>query len=265
MRCSFFAILFFLFGCGKKTDFSQIKVIGHAGMGLEMTNSMFHDNSKEAIEYALSINGCNGVEVDVQISKDGQLWLYHDPKLETQTNSTGCIYDKNSSELEQINYSSWYHEKLSKLNDLDPNLLLGKTLYLDIRNFEFCSNSIISTDKILNALNQVGFLKNSEIEVIVVSHQLSFLQDLHLAGYHVALEMSDPATFDGNHAQFTDLKEVIVKNKSISKEKVVYIQSTGVKVTLFEMRSASGTRKALNKFPNSIITDDLRESIIEVY
>ena len=39
-----------LFSCNKKENYSSIQVIGHAGMGLAMPNSMYHDNSKEAIE-----------------------------------------------------------------------------------------------------------------------------------------------------------------------------------------------------------------------
>jgi glycerophosphoryl diester phosphodiesterase len=265
MRFSWLVLCLFLLGCNKKSDFTNIQIIGHAGMGLDMPNSMYHDNSKEAIEYALSINGCNGVEVDVQMSKDGQLWLYHDPTLETQTNATGCIYDKTSDELEQIKYSSFHFEKLAKLKQLNADLLIGKTLYLDMRNFESCNNTILSTNLILNAVNQIEFLQNSAIEVVVISADVNFLKQLHLAGYNVALEISDPATFESYLAQFPEIKEVIFKSKSISKERLTTIQEMGINVTLFEMRSASGIRNALKKLPNSIITDDLRESIIEVY
>jgi len=265
MRFSSIFFLMLAISCNKKSDYVNIQIIGHAGMGLDIPTSMYHDNSKEAIEYALSMNGCNGVEVDVQISKDGQLWLYHDPVLDSQTNTSGCIFYKTSDELSHIQYSSWHHEKLTQLNDLNPILLLGKTLYLDLRNFESCNNTFIETSLLVNALNQVQYLKNNEIEVIVISSDINFLKLVQLAGYNTALEMNDPNNIASVYTQFPELKEVIVKNQSISKDKVVSIQKMGIKVTLFEMRSASGIRKALNKFPHSIITDDLRESIIEVY
>ena len=55
-----------------------------------------------------------------------------------------------------------------------------------------------------------------------------------------------------------------MKNKNVSADQIANYQSAGLKVTVFEMRSASGIRKALKKNPNAIITDDIREAIIEV-
>jgi hypothetical protein len=60
------------------------------------------------------------------------------------------------------------------------------------------------------------------------------------------------------------VKEIIVKNKNCTKDQVTQYQMEGIRVTIFEMRSAVGIRKALKKMPNSIITDDVREAIIEV-
>ena len=53
--------------------------------------------------------------------------------------------------------------------------------------------------------------------------------------------------------------------QAIEKNEVELIQSLGKQVVIFEMRSAVGIRKALRKNPNTIITDDLREALIEVY
>ena len=48
-----------LVSCSKKKEFDQIKVVGHAATGLEILNSVYHDNSEEAVEMALSIEGCD--------------------------------------------------------------------------------------------------------------------------------------------------------------------------------------------------------------
>ena len=95
-----------------------MKLLGHAGMGLSIENSFYHDNSLESIELALSINGCDGLEVDVQMSLDNSLWLYHDPNLETQTNLNGCISCKTDKELENGRYKTLHKEKLIKLMKL---------------------------------------------------------------------------------------------------------------------------------------------------
>lgn len=257
--------LVILFSCTKKDNYSSIKLIGHAGMGLAMPNSMYHDNSKEAIEYALKMKGCDGVEVDVQFSKDGDLWLYHDPNLNSETNSSGCISELNSLELSSVKYKSFHNEKLVKLKDLDSNLLSGKTLYLDVRKVDFCTNTEISTQELVDALNGISFLRNSEINVVVVSNNLPFLNLVNIAGYRVALEINDGFDFFSIQPSNLFIKELIVKNKNITSEQILTYQSAGISVTIFEMRSASGIRKALKKNPDSIITDDLREAIIEIY
>ena len=253
-----------LFSCTKKDNYSSIQLIGHAGMGLAMTNSMYHDNSKEAIEYALTMKGCDGVEVDVQLSSDGDLWLYHDPNLDSETNSSGCISEMNSIQLSSVKYKSFHNEKLIKLKDLDSNLLRGKTLYLDIRKVNFCTNSEISTQALIDALNTISFLKNPEINLVVVSNNPTFLATLNINGFKVAYEISDGFDFLSQQPIYPFIKELIVKNKNISSEQISAYQSSGIEVIIFEMRSASGIRKALKKNPNSIMTDDLREAIIEV-
>lgn len=257
-------IVLIICGCTKRTDFSSIEIIGHAGMGLDMPNSMYHDNSQEAISYALQMRGCNGVEVDVQLSKDGDLWLYHDTNLSSQTNFSGCVPELVFSDLSEVRYKSIHQEKLCRLKDLDSNYLLGKILYLDIRKINFCTNTELNSLAIYESLQAISFLKNPQIKVIVVSNNLSFLSLMHDAGFHVAYEINENSNFLASYSMYNFVKEIIVKNKNCTKDQITQYQSEGIRVTIFEMRSAVGIRKALKKMPNSIITDDVREAIIEV-
>ena len=85
----------------KKIEGSSIKIelIGHAGMGLNTVSAVYHNNSKESIQMALSTSGVNAVEIDVQLSKSGSLWAYHDNKLEHSTYTSGCIASLTDEEL----------------------------------------------------------------------------------------------------------------------------------------------------------------------
>jgi hypothetical protein len=117
---------------------------------------------------------------------------------------------------------------------------------------------------LIDALNDVSFLKNPEIKVVVVSNSLTFLASLNFNGYQVAYEINDDFDFLTIQPANSFIEELIVKNKNISAEQISNYQSAGIAITIFEMRSTSGIRKALRKNPNTIITDDLREAIIEV-
>jgi len=84
-------------------------------------------------------------------------------------------------------------------------------------------------------------------------------------GYNVALEIDVDFDFLNFQLLNSSITEFIVKNNNITSSQISFYKSNGIDVTIFEMRSASGIRKALKKNPKAIMTDDLREAIIEVY
>ena len=256
-------VFLLLIGCTKKSNFSMIEVVGHAGMGLSMGNSMFQDNSKEAIEFALQMPGCDGVEVDVQLSLDGDLWLYHDTKLESQTTSEGCIASKTNEELQEVKYKSLHQEKLIRLADLNPALLMGKVLYLDIRHINVCLNQVINTATLINALQAIDFLHNEGIQVRLVTSNSILISQLLDAFYVVYYDASGFVNAQNTLLANPLVQGIVVRNSAMSKEEVQSIKNSGKKVVLYDMRSAVGIRKALKKNPDSIMTDDLREAIIE--
>ena len=130
-RLLYFLVLLLL-SCSKKEDFSEVQVIGHAGMGLEIPNSIFHDNSLEAIELALTLPGSNGVEIDVQMDLNGRLWLFHDELLNEETNGINCISSNTSEYLKTLRYSSLKQEKLAELSQIPFHNFEDKYFFLDL-------------------------------------------------------------------------------------------------------------------------------------
>lgn len=260
----FIPFLLLFYGCKKQPDFSGVEVVGHAGMGLSMANSIYHDNSKEAIEFALQMIGSDGVEVDVQLSKDGDLWLYHDDFLQAETNGEGCVPSKTNSELAQLHYKTWKKEKLIPLADLNPSLLAGKTLYLDLRIVNECLNQYISAASLIQSLNKIDFLHFQGIQVILVTNNVALANQLMDSLYLVYIDVSNFETAQNILVDNPLIQGVVIRNNSIQQNEVNAIQALGKKVVLYDMRSAVGIRKALKKMPDSIMSDDLREAIIEI-
>ena len=149
-----FMLVFLLFACQKSEEVKKILVFGHAGMGLSMSQSIYHDNSKEAVSLALNLPTSNGVEVDVRMSKDGTLWLYHDELLEAETNGTGCVADLHDDQLKELAYNTYKNERLVKLSDVVPLLQEHQVLFLDIKHMNSCQNKFIDFDLLLEALNE---------------------------------------------------------------------------------------------------------------
>ena len=256
-------ILLILTSCLKKAEYPNVEVLGHAGMGLRIQNSIYHNNSAEAIELALSISGCSGVEVDVQMSKDGELWLYHDQELSSESNGSGCVNDLNSYQLEQLNYTTLKKEKLVPLHDLDLNYLKGKTILLDIRHYNSCKDQFVDQDMFINALMQTPLMNDPSIKSYCVLSNAAWIEPFNTAGFEVVLS-ADGANLSANLFDvYPDLKGIMSKNKTIDKQLVREFRQLGKKVYIFEMRSPKGIRSALRKAPDGVVTDDVRATLIE--
>jgi glycerophosphoryl diester phosphodiesterase len=93
--------------CRKEFNYSddtdlggKVMILGHRGMG-EMYK--MPGNTYEAILPATCI-GADGCEVDIQLTKDTVLVLYHDHTMNAKTTCTGRIYESDWSEIQQCKY-----------------------------------------------------------------------------------------------------------------------------------------------------------------
>ncbi|WP_373995334.1 glycerophosphodiester phosphodiesterase [Peribacillus asahii] len=51
------------------------------------------------------------IEIDLQMTKDGQLIAMHDEKLDRTTNGTGLVKDYTLAEIKQLDAGSWFNKK----------------------------------------------------------------------------------------------------------------------------------------------------------
>lgn len=239
-----------------------VEIIGHAGNGLNISTSIYPANTLESIELALGTIGISGIEIDLQLSADNEFWLLHDRKLETETSGNGCISESAYDQLKNVHYRTINKEKLIRLKDIDFSKYNGKTIYLDVRHYNGCTEALLPFENIQNALQET-LSEWSGIQFIVVTNHKSWLNDLSSAGWTT---YSDIQTMD----EFTALKQgnytyqgVIIRNSATTKEDVNIIKSENKKVILFDMRAPKPIRQALKKQPDAIIVDDLKTALIE--
>lgn len=252
-------ILILLFSCRKESN-NSVLIFGHAGMGLDMQNSIYHDNSHEAIELCLSIPNSDGVEVDVQMDKEGCLWLYHDEYLDKITTLSGCVNEKATSELEGANYKTLKKEKIVKLSQVLPLIESNQSIFLDIKNRNACSNSIVNDSMFIKSLSSIFLGNNSKVKLILSDIEwldtLSNLYPTYFSTDNFSLGFS---LLSSN----LNIKGLVIRNKFIEKSRVSELQNLKKDVYLFDLRSPKGNREALRKNPTGIITDDIRAAIIE--
>ncbi len=252
-----------LASCSKNQNFDNVALISHGGMGLENQNSIYHDNSLESVEMAMAINACDGVEIDLQLSSDGNLWLYHDVNLESQTNKDGCIYNLNSDFLNNVRYRTFHKEKLVQLKNVVNKLNSKKRAFLDLRHFSVCSQVFVPIEKVISALN-LSF-PNSKNALVTITNYRPWIGPLKEAGFAVCLQIESISEFDELEKLPVTPDAYIIRNKDISDLEVQKIKNSEKKIYIFEVRSPKGIRSALKKNPDGIITDDIRAAIIEKY
>lgn len=231
-----------LAACDKEKIYNEVKIIGHAGNGLENMVTFFHDNSFESVHLALNTEGCNGVEVDVRLSADGTLWLYHDSELENETNGVGCVENCSDVYLESLQYSTLKKEKLIRLSEVPFHLLNGKSIYLDLRHYNVCQSTFIDNQKMVDALSVLRD-EYEEVQFYPVTTYLPLAENLLTKGFEVYSGISSMEEYVSIVDGFPSLSGILAKYADIKPEDVSLIQSHDRKVVLYEMRSVLGTKK----------------------
>ncbi len=150
----------------------NIKVLGHAGISLHRDRAIFPANSFESIKYAIDILDADGVEVDVQMTKDSILVLYHDKFLDFSTNFSGCVSQYTYNEIKEANIDNTNYKMIA----LEPILKYvesrDKTVYLDVKSYDYCQGENISITEFIHGFNQAkSKLTESFIQNIILSNE----------------------------------------------------------------------------------------------
>lgn len=262
MKFNLIVILFVgLVSCQKSTPKSQVKVVGHGGMGLAFSGSIHHDNSREAFQMALDMKGCDGIEIDVRLSKDGDLWAFHNESLETETDNEGCIEELNFSNLNGTKYNGFGREKLMRLKDLNL-VTYDKMLFLDVKHYNACSGEVIDAGKYLVALgNLPEYYKNTN-QVFVVLSKRSWVPMFLSAGYSVIYASEDLADIDEVFQLYPNTAGLMIKNANISQAEVQKYNDQNKMIYLFEVRSPKKIKEARKKNPLGILSDDVPSAVV---
>jgi glycerophosphoryl diester phosphodiesterase len=253
-------LLCVLFACTKSEEVKNILVFGHAGMGLSMDNSIYHDNSKEAVSLALNLPTSNGVEVDVRLGADGTLWLYHDEWLEVETNGEGCVSDLSDPDLSNINYRTLNKEKLVKLVDVLSLLSEDQKLFIDLKPVNSCLNERVDFERLKEAFEEQ--LQGHENQVKIICAYAYWLNEL-TAEYEVLYSTDDVEEGKKMIQKHPALNGLVIRNAVIHAQDVQWVKQQNRTLYLYDIRSLKGIRQAYAKSPTGILADDLRNALEE--
>lgn len=247
----------------------KIIVCGHGGSGFQSYVNPYPTNSFVSIQRALEGYNADGVEVDVQITKDKKLFLYHDKDLNVSTGCTGCIPSMLSTEIENCKYDKnisgnvFSDERLISLEELlshYSDLLNSRYFYLDMRIDNECDpNALPDKDTLANEAVKMIQKYSAYKFMPVISGDTSLLNTIKKIDNKVNLILENNnvalAIFLASNLNYSG---IICGNEDISKEQVKDAHLKNLQVILFNVKRRNTTIEAIKKCPDAIQTDNLQ-------
>ncbi len=152
-------------------------VLMHRGNG---DNTDFIENTLAAAEYGLSV--LDGIELDIQISDDGTLWLDHDNEVHNcEGDVIGCFQELSDDEIEKyaICNDTVRYNTLESVFKLMSSEYPDSWISLDVKG-QYCE--ILNTPEIMRKMAQaiidLTIKYKMEKRVLVETSSLAFLDEL---------------------------------------------------------------------------------------
>lgn len=229
--------------------------MGHRGMG---KGSLYPGNSFESIEQVLKI-GADGTEIDVQITKDSVLVIFHNEDLSTKTNCSGVLRDYDWAELDSCTYRSTVSQNihLISVDDLFSRIP-------DIQNYYFSFDTkFFPGDKprtpyyrqFVYAIRQVIDEHDMHNRVFIEAGDIEFLRmlrqnDVRTLRFVTGAKFKDALRI----AENLGLYGIGIGSK-ITRRQISIAHDKGFRVMTWTPKTPRGNIKAINKNPDFIQTD----------
>ena len=281
LKCHYFLIIMALAGvilsC-QKADLSKIEnlsgnriaIIGHGGIGFPSPENNLPASSFSSVVKAIEGYNADGVEIDVQLSADGTLFMYHDEKLETQTDCQGCIYFQDSLELVNCRFRSGFNTNIFLDEYLLPiesvlerfvNRTLKPWVILDVKTSINCPGTFDRNTFEAQLIERIESLlmKYDAIDwCIIESGALSFLQGLKdkIPSAKVSYNRF-PVSEYLETALNNDFFMISAPNEQISKADVKMLHEHGLFVSIYNVKVRNAAVEAIEKSPDFIYTDNI--------
>lgn len=255
-KIAFMLLLLLFNSCEKEEDFNVqnlnhnvIMILGHGGMG---DLYKYPNNSLEAIHPVIGI-GADGTEVDVQLSKDSVLVLYHDEDLERGSNCAGYISDYTFSEISYCRYANVIAEiPIYSVEQMFNSLPALNDLYF---SFDCKLNPVLYYDqeyrkRFLRAIKRLG-------EKYGMSGHIFIEGDLNFQLLAIELGMNTKGILIGGSVEDAVEHGIfgIGATTNTPAEEINYAHSKGIYVMMWGMKTDFANKKAIRLNPDFVQTD----------
>lgn len=142
---------------------------------------MYPENTLLAFEKSMNIQGLVGIELDIQLTKDGELVVIHDERVDRTTEGIGYVKDFTLKELRKLHIYADENETqhiptMKEVFDLmEPKLRAGMKLNIELKNSIYLYSGM--EEKIIEAVHQRG-IENAVVYSSFYAKSLERLKEL---------------------------------------------------------------------------------------
>lgn len=151
-----------------------MKIWAHRGC-----SQMYPENTLLAFEKAAAIKGLEGIELDIQMTKDGELVVIHDERVDRTTEGIGFVRDFTLAQIKRlhiyadVNPDQEIPTMRETLDLLEPAMRRGLRINIELKNSVYPYEGMEA--KIVELIGKYGLQKN----IVYSSFSALSLEKLH--------------------------------------------------------------------------------------
>ena len=210
-----------------------------------MINYAHRGASEYAPENTLSsfylglLMGANGIETDVQKTRDGALVLFHDDTLDRVTDKTGKLSDYTLNELKDIkvfgNCTSGFYDRILTFREF-----LGKFSQYDIKfAIELKGEGV--EEESLSLIKEFGILEKTTFTSFKLEY-LKKMKELENSA-RIGFLVKDPSKQDINDLLSIGGEEIAPKAENVTQEKIATWRKNNLGIRVWGVSSVALMKK----------------------
>lgn len=245
----------------KKKDF---KIIGHKGAA-----GYAPENTLASLQVAMDM-GVDMIEIDVHMTKDGEVVVFHDEDISRTTNGTGMIHELTLAEVKELDAGSWFSpkfagEKVPTLREAIDLVHGNADILIDIKSkgHEFYDNF---AEVIVDIIDEK---EDNKEWCIVQSYEQEYLEHAYardstikmkkiMMGEDESMLFSfylNSKSFMTNRNKHHFFETINPHYSTLSQRRIFRLHAKGYKVHTYVVNEREEMIKMLNMAVDGIITD----------
>jgi len=233
----------------------KTKIIGHRGGA-----AGYPENTLIAFKKAVEL-GADGVEFDVQLTKDGEVVVIHDELIDRTMTGSGLVGDHTLQELKEMSAGEFYsadfkEEKIPTLREVLEVVRELEIINIELKNYlpypkleekvlELVDEFEIREKVIISSFNHYSLQKVKKLQPEIKTGALLMAKMINSSDY------AFKRGFDALHLHFLTAEQEIVDNAHFM----------GLQVNVYTVNFPESVVELLAKKVDMIITDELEMAL----